>query len=245
MLLVDTLTTERGPAIGGGTVASMLERLDDALWVAAAPQTFLGLHLGTRMTIVRGRDGGAIVHSPIALTDELRGAVEAIGPVRSIIAPNAFHHLHAGGWAAAYPDARLVGAPRLAKKRPDLRLAATLKDTVDPGWADTLAQVCVRGCILQETVFFHEASRTLVSSDLVENFGSSSHWPTRMYLKASGIHGKPGVGRSLRWMYRDREAAKAALERVLAWDFDRMVLAHGDVVAERGRDVLRESFAWL
>ena len=43
----------------------------------------------------------------------------------------------------------------------------------------------------------------------------------------------------------DREAAKGALERVLAWDFDRIVLAHGDVVAERGRDVLRESFAWL
>ena len=47
----------------------MLERIDDALWVAAAPQTFLGLHLGTRMTIVQGRDGGAIVHSPIAERD--------------------------------------------------------------------------------------------------------------------------------------------------------------------------------
>ena len=223
----------------------MLERLDDALWVAAAPQTFLGLHLGTRMTIVQGRDGGAIVHSPIALSDELRGEVEAIGPVRSIIAPNAFHHLYAGAWAAAYPDARLVGPQRLVKKRPDLRLTATLEEAPDPGWADALDQVRVRGCILRETVFLHAKSRTLVSSDLVENFGTSSHWPTRMYLKVSGIHRKPGVGHSLRWMYRDREATRAALERVLAWDFDRIVLAHGDVVAERGRDVLRESFSWL
>jgi hypothetical protein len=222
-----------------------LERLDDALWVAAAPQNFMGMHLGTRMTIVKRPDGGAIVHSPIALCDALRGEVEAIGPVVAVIAPNAYHHLYAGEWAAAYPEARLVGPKALEKKRPDLKLSAFLEDEPDVAWAGTLSQVRVLGTLLKETVFFHAPSRTLVSSDLLENFATSPHWPTRMYLKVSGIHGKPGVGRLLRLMYRDRDQVRASIERVLAWDFDRIVLAHGDLVAERGPQVVSESYSWL
>jgi len=224
---------------------SALQRLDDAIWVAAAPQRFLGLHLGTRMTLVRRPDGGLIVHSPIRLDDALRGEVEALGPVRCVIAPNRYHHLYAGEWAAAFPDARLVGAQGLEKKRKDLRFAAMLGDEPDACWADTLQQVVVRGSLLGETVFFHAPSRTLVSADLVENFTTSDHWPTRWYLKASGIHGKPGVGITLRPMYRDHAQTRAALERVLAWDFDRIVLAHGDVIETNGPEVLRESYSWL
>jgi hypothetical protein len=246
-LLDDTLTTAGSVASGGGNVLAMavLERIDDALWVAAAPQTFLGMHLGTRMTIVRRPDGALVVHSPIALHDALRGEVDDLGPVRCVIAPNLYHHLYAGEWAAAFAGARLVGPRGLEKKRPDLQLAAFLEDAVDEGWAGTLEQVRVRGCMLRETVFFHPASRSLVSSDLVENFGTSPHWPTRWYLKAAGVHCKPGVSRPIRWMYRDREKARADIERVLAWEFDRMVLAHGDVVPERAREIVRESYSWL
>jgi hypothetical protein len=224
---------------------SALERLDEALWVAAAPQSFLGMHLGTRMTIVRRPDGGVIVHSPIALDDAVRGEVDAIGPVRAVIAPNVYHHLYAGDWAAAYPEARLVAPKGLEKKRPDLKLAAFLEDEPDESWAGTLSQVRVQGTLLKETVFFHAPSRALISSDLLENFESSPHWPTRMYLKVSGIHGKPGVGRMLRVMYRDHDKVRASIERVLAWDFDRIVLAHGELVAERGPQVVRDSYQWL
>jgi hypothetical protein len=223
----------------------VLVQLDEALWVAAAPLRFLGLHLGTRMTIVRRDDGGLIVHSPIALDDALRGEVEALGPVRCIIAPNLYHHLYAGDWAAAFPEARLVGARGVDKKRKDLRFDATILDAPDPGFAGTLQPVHMRGCLLHETVFFHARSRTLVSSDLVENFATSDHWATRWYLEVSGIHGQPGVGLTLRPLYWARIRARAALDRVLAWDFDRIVLAHGDVIEHHGPEVLRASFSWL
>jgi hypothetical protein len=222
-----------------------LERLDEALWVAAAPQTFLGMHLGTRMTIVRRGDGGLVVHSPIALDDALRGEVEAIGPVRCVIAPNLYHHLYAGQWATAFPDVRLVGPKALADKRKDLKLDAFLETAPDAGWQGTLEQVRIAGCMLHETVFFHAPSRTLISSDFVENFETSPHWLTRQYLKLADVHGKPGVSRPIRWMFRDREQAKAAIETVLLWDFERIVLGHGNVIEARGPQVVRESYAWL
>lgn len=223
----------------------VLVQLDDALWVAAVPLRFLGLHLGTRMTIIRRPDGGLIVHSPIALDDALRGEVESLGPVRCVIAPNRFHHLYAGDWARAFPQARLVGARSLEKKRKDLRFHATILDELDEGFAGTLEPVHMQGCLLQETVFFHAASRTLVSSDLVENFETSDHWPTRLYLEVSGIHGEPGVGRSLRPLYWGRARARASLDRVLAWNFDRVVLAHGDPIERDGHEIVRASFSWL
>jgi glyoxylase-like metal-dependent hydrolase (beta-lactamase superfamily II) len=46
-------------------------------------------------------------------------------------------------------------------------------------------------------------------------------------------------------LIRDRAAARLSLERILAWDFDRVILAHGDVVERGGRAALREGYAWL
>ena len=46
-------------------------------------------------------------------------------------------------------------------------------------------------------------------------------------------------------LIRDRRAARESLERILAWDFDRVVVAHGDVLESGGREALREGYAWL
>ena len=47
------------------------------------------------------------------------------------------------------------------------------------------------------------------------------------------------------WLIRDRSAARQSLERILAWDFDRVVVAHGDVLERGGREALRAGYAWL
>ncbi len=65
-----------------------LERLDEGLWVAAAPTTFLGLHLGTRMTVVRLSGGGLLLHSVVPMTGPLRNEVEALGTVQHIVLPD-------------------------------------------------------------------------------------------------------------------------------------------------------------
>jgi hypothetical protein len=84
-----------------------MERVADGVWVADAPFSFFGVRLGTRMTVVRLRDGGLFVHSPVPLTPALRAEVDALGSVRHIVAPNIAHHLYVGEWKEAYPDALL------------------------------------------------------------------------------------------------------------------------------------------
>lgn len=221
-----------------------LARVDDDVWVTARPQSFLGLRVGTRMTVIRLPDGGLWVHSPVALDDGLRGALDDLGPVRYVVAPNRFHHLYVGDYAEAYPQAQLHGAPGLSRKRSDVPWSAELGER-PAGWADALEQVTFDGMSMKETVFFHAASATLVVTDLLENFESSDHWPTRAYLKMGGTHGKPGISRFLRVFFRDHAATRAHLDRVLAWPFERVVVCHGEVLERGGPEVLRDSFTWL
>ncbi|MFA9470668.1 MAG: DUF4336 domain-containing protein [Deltaproteobacteria bacterium] len=222
-----------------------LHKLADDLWIQAAPQSFFGLQLGTRMTVVRLQDGGLLVHSPIALSAGLKAEVGDIGPVRHIVAPSQGHHLYAGEWQHAYPNALLHAATGLAKRRKDLSIDHELMGEVYPDWRDDLDATLLDGVMLNETVFLHRASRSLIVADAVENFGTSSHWPTRTYLRAAGIHGRPGVSRSLRPFFRDRKRARRSIDEILGWDFDRIILCHGDIIDSGGRDALREAYSWL
>ena len=46
-------------------------------------------------------------------------------------------------------------------------------------------------------------------------------------------------------LIRDRAAARGSLERILAWDFDRVIVAHGEVLEHGGREALRAGYRWL
>jgi hypothetical protein len=222
-----------------------LQAWDDGLWVAAAPQTLYGIQLGTRMTVVRLPTGGLLLHSVVPMTAPLRSAVEALGPVQHLVLPDLYHHLHVGPWSLAFPKARVHAPPGMAKKRPDLRIDAELSEVPHPDWASTLKPFFISGCGLRETLFLHPATRTLLVADLVENFQESEHWVTRTYLRAGGIYGRVGFSRLLRWLYRDRPRARASLERVLAADFDKMLLAHGLPIPHGAKQALRLAYDWL
>jgi len=222
-----------------------LERQADGIWTVAAPQSFYGFHLGTRMTVLRLPSGGLWLHSAIRIDAQLKAEIDALGPVQHIVAPNAYHHLYAGPAATLWPKAQVHAPRQLRKKRPDLRVDAELSDTPDPSWGGALVPVPIAGNLIHETVFVHRPTRTLINSDLVENFEGSPHLPTRVYLWASGILGTVGLGRLVRLTFRDHPAARRSLDRLLAEDFDRIVLAHGRIVPNGGRDAVRNAYRWL
>lgn len=227
------------------TPTTLLAPWSRDVWTIAAPQTMLGLHLGTRMTVVRLPGGGLLLHSPVPLSSSLRREIDALGEVTHLVAPNLYHHLHVGPWVEAYPNA-LLHAPRaLAKKRADLRVHAELGAAPHPDWQGALVPLAIDGSMLAETVFVHPTSRTLISADLAENFATSDHFATRLYLKVGGVHGKVGWNRLLRFIYRDRAAARRSIDALLEHEFDRMVLAHGSPIEHAAKDAVRSTFAFL
>jgi len=224
---------------------SLLTPLAEDIWTVWAPMSLLGLQLGTRMTVVRLHDGGLLLHSPVPIDEALARELTALGPVAHIVAPNAFHHFHVGPAMARFPEARSYGAPGLTLKRLDLRFGAMFTEETPMPFTSELEPLTIRGSLIGETVLYHRRSRTVVSSDLTENFTSHEHVPTRLYLKAGGIYGKPGWSRFLRFVYRDHKATRESIERLLKWDFDRAVIAHGDPFAGGAKAAVEQSFTWL
>ncbi len=223
----------------------LLRAIDEGLWIADAPQRFLGLQVGSRMTVVRLADDSLLLHSPVAATASLVGQVLALGPVSCLVAPNRFHHLHVQSWQQACPAARTWVAPGLTAKRPDLRIAGVLCDQPEPAWAEVLEQLLVQGFPLaNEVVFFHRATATLVATNLAFNFGADSPALTRLAVWL----GRGGPLRTTvleRLAVRDRAAHRASLECILAWPFERVVVAHGDICEHGGREALARGYAWL
>jgi hypothetical protein len=219
----------------------------DGLWTVYEPDfRMLGLKLGTRMTIVRLPQGTLVLHSPIAISSALASAIEALGQVGHIVAPNLYHHVYAGEAQKRWPEAKLHGASGLNRKRRDLRVDSVLgKDPVSADWQGALTPVTIHGCLLGETVLVHAPSRTVISADLFENFLEMDHTPTRLYLQASGVWQKPGWGRFLRVLYRDHRAARQSVDALLEHDFEGAIIAHGTPVKHGAKDAVRQTFQFL
>ena len=225
-----------------------LQQLDEGLWTLDGDAiSFLTFPYELRMTIVRLTGGPLFVHSPVQLDDERRALVNALGPVSAIVSPNKLHHLFLGPWAEAYPQAKLYAPPGLIKKRPDLVFAGELTDTPEPLWAGDLRQCVVRGSVfMNEVVFFHRASRTLILGDLIENHNPAAFsWWQRKIGQINRMLAPQGqTPVNYRLTFFRRRLARAGLERVLSWKPRRVVMMHGPCVMDDAGAFLHRAFAW-
>ncbi|WP_300575942.1 DUF4336 domain-containing protein [Phenylobacterium sp.] len=227
----------------------MLQLLDDNIWTAAGPQVgVLGFSYPTRLVVIRLSDGDLFVWSPTALEPELKAAIDALGPVRHLVAPSALHNLFLAEWQAAYPQARLYAPPGLRARRPDLAFDDDLHDGPGHVWSDEIDQVHFAGNrIAVEVVFFHRASRTAIFTDLIQQLDPASLRGWRALIARLDLMtgDAPQTPRKFRLAFTDRRAARAALSRITAWPARRVLMAHAPPVLDDGQAFLARTFAWL
>lgn len=227
----------------------MLEEFGPSIYVANGPTVpFYGFPYPTRMVVVKLSDGDVWVWSPVALTEEVCNAVEAIGPVRHIVSPNKIHHLFLNEWANRWPGARLCSPPGLAHKKPDLRFDAELGDEADSAWAVDIDQVVFRGSFaMEEVVFFHRASATAIICDLIQRHPESkmSGWQGKL-MRLDGLVGEHGsTPREWRATFIRRSAARSAREKVLSWNAERLLIAHGDCAQSNASEIIGAALSWI
>lgn len=224
---------------------AVLQPIADDVWTAAHDLKMFGVHFPGRMTVVRLQGGALWLHSPVPIDDALAAELEALGPVRYLVAPNRYHHLHMGLAIERFPKAEVWAAPGLASKRPDLRIDRTLGET-DPPWADEIGQHLVQGAPeLNESVFLHRASGSLVFADLAFNVHECDGLMSRMVYRMAGAWQRFEQSRLWRRFTRDRDAARDSVETILAWDFERVIPCHGKLVEEDAKAALRTALWWM
>jgi len=228
--------------------ATLEEVVAGAVWVCPYPVRYAGARFNARMTVIRLRDGQVILHSPGPLDEALKRAIAGVGPVGWIVAPGTFHHLHVAAASRAYPQAQVLICPGVEQKQRGLAYDAVLGEVPPDAWAGEIAlQPVLDNRVIREVVFLHAPSRTLIVTDLIEFIGDATpgvgrvlrfwwKWVTFMWNKP-----RPAPEYTLGW--RDKQAAAKALSRILDWEFDRIVLAHGDLVYEDAKAVARDAWA--
>ena len=231
----------------------MLELIDDTLWVAEGETVnFYGFPYPTRAVVVRLPGDTLWVWSPIALTPELRREIEALGAVAHLVSPNKLHYLYLKEWKAAFPAALLWGPRSTIEKIRGLAFQPALNDEPPPEWAEVIDQAWFRGSpFLDEIEFFHRPSATAIIADMSQNFSGAflrEHWPwwTRRLAQLAGMTEGKGYGPlELRLTTMNCRSARAAVEKMLAWNPRRVIMAHGVWQRENGRDYLERAFGWL
>jgi hypothetical protein len=222
---------------------SPLRAFGENLFYVEDTVRFYGVPIQTRMVVTR-LDGDALwVCSPLPITDEIAHALDAMGRVAHIVSPNKIHNQGLDSFHTRYPDAKLWASPGLPARRPELEYEAVLGDQPEAAWAEHLDQRITEGNVFfSEVVFFHRASQTLIVADLVENI-SEDTLPSRAgrtLAKMMRIYGRPLSSPEFRIYTSDPEAARKKLDEINAWPFQRILLAHGDLIAENAHEVFQE-----
>lgn len=208
-----------------------LRSLTDGVWtiddVISMPG---GIDLPSRTTLLRDAGGGLVLYGPLELDDAQAVAIDALGEVRTIVGPSLFHHLYLRQAKERWPEATLLGAEGLDRKRATLAFDGTLSDgELAPG----IRTLTMRGMPkINEAVLVHSPSGTMVCADLCFRIREAKGL-SKLAFKLMGDMGDTlKRSRLWKWSIKDREAYGRSLDALLGEDFDAVVMAHGDPVLE-------------
>ncbi len=226
------------------------------VWIVDGPMIRFGppllkLPFPTRMTLLRLKAGGLFVHSPTPPLASLRAEIARLGTPRWIIGPNRIHYWWLPEWRVAYPAAAVYLAPRNKEQsRGRINFPFNLLDRRDRyPWDDEIDTLPVVSSYMTEIEFFHRASRTLILTDLIENFELDklpSRW-MRWLVQAAGAaspHGSMPVDMRLSFFSR-RSELRSAIETMIGWNPECVLLAHGKWFERDGARELRRAFQWV
>jgi hypothetical protein len=220
--------------------------VSDSLWVREYFVRLGGARFNARMTVIKLQSGELLVHSPSAFDESLTAEVAALGRVAAIIAPANFHWLHVRSCQRAFPDAETYICPGVDKRAKGLSFDHALGDEAPALWANELSQVALHGArVMREIAFFHRASRTLILVDLLENFTPATRGTNlflRVVFRALGMWNRPSPAPEYRFAWGDKARVREGMDRILAWDFERVIVSHGDVITRDARQTVTR--AW-
>ncbi len=207
-------------------------QLHEKLWTIPGPLTVLGIiQLNTRMTIIQLDNGCLWIHSPIPWTEKLNTYIRALGQIEFIVAPSCFHHMFVGPWKEHHPQAKICAPKGLHKKRPDLQITHTLQNEGQTVWSE-IDCIEIQGMpFVQEFLFFHRESQTLLVTDLFFFLPNAKGF-TSLYAWLNGVKHTMATSLLFKSAIRDRAAFRASLEslRAISTNVHNISLCHHLVI---------------
>ncbi|MEQ8469274.1 DUF4336 domain-containing protein [Coleofasciculus sp. E1-EBD-02] len=231
----------------------MLRKIDRNIWVAEQTLRYFGLSVGTRMTVIRFSNGELAVISPIQINDQTTDQINELGNVKYIIAPNLFHYLFLSDFKALYPQAKIYAVSGLKVKKPELYIDRVLEDNITE-FLGQLEYLLFEGFNtflpigvfpINEYVFFHSESHTLILTDTAFYFDETFPLTTRLASKIMGGYKKLRPSLLEQLATQEKEKVKQSVQKVLKWDFRKVIVAHGSIVEHDAKKQFKEGYEWF
>lgn len=213
------------------------------IWTHERTLWFSGVRLRSRMTVLRLADGTLWVHSASEPTPELCAELDRLGQVRWVVVPNRYHHLHATAMKARYPDAQVLGPASAIARNKRVALDVAIDDDRLPALVPDVTPVPLRGVpFLDETLFFHARTRTLIGADLVMCGCPADHWTWRWASRVCGQYQRFKAPPDVRRHTRPGPLVRQSLDELAGLPMERILVAHSDPIEDRPLEQLAE--AW-
>jgi hypothetical protein len=212
------------------------------LWEIPFDFSILGVRMGRRTLLVQLPDGSLQLHSPGRIDLSLQSRIEQIGPVSAIIVPTNFHDTYLRETLPLFPNATWYAPDGFPKIQPSDRPPQSFENA-PPHWREVLTWKKLEGIpSLNEHLFLHRPSRTLLVADVVFNIGPEAGAWTRWFFQVNNAYNQLRPTRLFRACIKDRTAFRNSFEEVLQWDFDRLIPCHGKIVQTGAKDRLQREF---
>ncbi|MCK6597730.1 MAG: DUF4336 domain-containing protein [Bdellovibrionaceae bacterium] len=166
---------------------------------------------------------------------------QKMGEVTDLVAPNLFH---CGGIAKAkrfFPNARVWGIKGVKEVKPDIFWDKILGE--DP-WEfnEQLPILLIEGMPkVNEVVFYDKSSRSLIVTDLCFNIKNPKGIGSWLILKIFGTYNKFAISRFYIKFISDRLAFNQSIKKIFLWNFEKIIVSHGDNVLENGPEFLNKA----
>jgi hypothetical protein len=225
-----------------------LQEFAKDVWIVDGPVVRdMGLFFTTRMTIVKLMDGSIWISSPVPVSFDALKEISELGDVRYLIAATPRHVWRLDTWHTLFPDAELwVSRPTIfTLQKGPLPISGYLGDKPIPAWEADFDQLEFKG--LSEVLFFYKKSHTVILDDLIQrNPILKGKSLTNLIFKVEGAqYPDGGVPWDMKLTFLNRNPARHSLEKLLSWDFDKLIIAHGACIESNAKEYLKRAFSWL
>jgi len=226
----------------------VIREVKNGVWTFSRPFTRSGVvPFGGRSVAVKLNDSSVWLFASTKADEETLGKIREIGPVKYIVAPDYEHYLNLADFHKAFPEAKVIGVDGLEAKPALAEVKFSGIYGKDPegtkyGFEDEISACYFSGFQNKDVAFCHKASKTLIEADLLFNMP-----PKEQYSKTneSPTGWIPFVGNMtpFTWAHKfmidrviwDKPATKIHAQTVNSWDFDTIIMCHGDVIESNGK----------
>lgn len=230
------------------------------------------LKVGGRATIIKLQTGALAVFSPVALTDDVRSKIQAMGNnVKYISAMDIEHHIFITPWANAYPQAEVIGVEGLPEKREKdpatkginfshvFTQSNKMDKRISEEFDNEFEYEYLHSHPNKELIYYHKPTKTMIEADFIfnlpayEQYSKSGEEPTAGILTKL-FNGLMNTRNDITWQRRflwymagskDRTGFSESVKRMKRWEVERLIPSHGDVVESGAQGIFDKITQWF